>query len=134
MRTRRLGAGGARLAKHSGNSGAGVQSVAVCWWCPSRVGLVGSVRFFVQGWLAAGVSKQLVCLLESCCVGYVCLVRNGRGLFPACFLAYRLFPARALAAARRFLYARHEACDQQTVIMGIETWRRVRLFALIVVS
>jgi hypothetical protein len=24
------------------------------------------------------------------------------GLFPACFLAYRLFPARALAAARRF--------------------------------
>jgi hypothetical protein len=106
-----------------------------------QVGLVPSVRFGFRPGLAGGwqvFPSNLFVLLESCCVGYVCLVRNGLGLFPACFLAYRLFPARALAAARRFLYARHEACEQQAsrqaVIMGIETWRRVRLFALTVFS
>jgi hypothetical protein len=70
MRTRRLGAGGARLAKHSGNSGAGVQSVAVCWWCPSRVGPVGSVRFSSRaGRRVAGVSKQLVCAVRKLLCG-----------------------------------------------------------------
>ena len=76
------------------------------------------------------------CLLERCCG----IVGCGWCRMVGCSLLLSLaFPpalALALAAARRFVCQDIEACKQASnaVVMGIETWRRVRLFALIAVS
>jgi hypothetical protein len=113
-----------------GLSGAGaLQSVVVCW-CPQRSGRsVGSVRSG-QG----GRCFEATCLFESGCgiVGCV-VVRLGFVLLIS--LAFPGFWLWLLAAARRFFVCQDiEASNlNNALVLGIETWRLVRLFALILV-